>query len=295
MAEKRLKDLEALEVSLVPRAANKRKFLLTKEERFVDNIKAILEAIVDLELENGDQIDEIIKQADLSEQATNAVRGALRILQAYRDEVPPEVFASLSAAIGVTGSGGNPSHYNDKKEKAAGKKAVAKKAAGEKGDEKQMDLQVDKLPEDVKSTVEALWKENQAVIKKAEQLEVELKKEREEKRNKQFVEKAAAYPHLPASAEELSKVLKSVSEHDQEAFGIVEGLLSRANEALEKSKLLKVAGSDDDTDLPVWEKIGKMADNLVEKADAPMTKEQAVSEVLRQNPKLYDEYLNSDS
>lgn len=92
MRKSELKGLEVKEVSLVDRAANKRKFLMTKSERG-ENMHEVFKELLETEAIGEPKLAEVIKC--LSPEAQQAVTGALRLLQGFSDEIPMDVFASL--------------------------------------------------------------------------------------------------------------------------------------------------------------------------------------------------------
>lgn len=96
----RLSQLIVNEVSLVPKGANKKRFALIKSEKGDPDMEELLNAVSQAKLENEDKIDEICKQAKLSDNAIAAVKGALRLLMAVRQELPDVLFRQLSQIAG---------------------------------------------------------------------------------------------------------------------------------------------------------------------------------------------------
>lgn len=273
---KRLTDLDVFEVSLVPRGANRKKFLVLKEEVNGMDLEELYEIVTKTEAEGEEALEELTK-AGLSEKAINAVKGALRLLNAYKDELPKDILKTLA---GLAGYG-----YPEPQEKAQESKE-------ERPDIKKDDgtLNLEAIPEEVRPAIEALWKEHEEAIRKAQELEAVLKEERDRQLTKEFVAKASAFANLPIKPEELGPVLKRVSESSQEDYQLIEQVLKAADEALGQSRLFAELGSE----IPGSEPLGKveaMAKELVAKSG--ITYEQAVDRVLVENPELYTEYLRA--
>ncbi len=109
-----LSDLDAGEVSLVPKAANKRKFLLMKMEdpsmneematQFDEEImKAELSEALATPLEDEDAImKELLEKGTLSPQALQAVRGMVRLSRGLEGELPGNFMDMLRGMMGAT-------------------------------------------------------------------------------------------------------------------------------------------------------------------------------------------------
>lgn len=92
MRKSELQGLEVKEVSLVDKAANKRKFLLTKNEGDQE-MQEVFKELLETEAIGESKLKAIIKC--LSPEAGQAVTGALRLLQGFSDEIPMDVFTGL--------------------------------------------------------------------------------------------------------------------------------------------------------------------------------------------------------
>jgi len=282
----RLKDLDVVEVSLVPRGANRKKFLIFKEDD--PPMEEILKAVLETELEDEQKVEEVLKAAKLSDKAKGAVKGALKILSAYKDELPKDIMKTLA---GLAGYG-----YPEPAEKAKGKKDEEedkKKKYGYPAPTKKEDGSYDfsGIPEEVRPAVEALWKEQQEAVKKAEELEKVLKEERDKQLRKEFIQKAAdEFANLPTKPEEFGLVLKGLAEKAPEEYTKLEGVLKAANEAIEKGALYAEIGRGG---MPAGDsavaKVEAMAAGLVQK-DANLSRMDALAKVLAENPKLYEQY-----
>jgi hypothetical protein len=276
MAE--LTNLETFEVSLVPKAANKRKFLILKsDEGGTDqmNYDEILKSVLETDLENEPEVDKVMKQAKLSDKATAACKSVLKTLSAYKDEMPKNVMKMLADLSGYGYA--TPYEYGDKK-----KKSLAK-ADGT--------LDLDGVPEDIKPALESLWKEHEDTAKKAQELEAQIKKAENEKVTKEYIEKAATYKNLAIKADEFGPVLKAIALANPDEYAKVEAVLKAADVALSKGGLFAEIGSAGGGEpATAWGKIEKSAEAMATKDK--ITKAAAVSKIIEENPNLYDEYLN---
>lgn len=377
MAE--LKDFKVMEVSLVPKAANRRKFLLLKSDKNggekMADMGEVLEAI-GKDFENEEEIDELLKSEELTEEGKKAAKAALRILKEHGEELPQGIIGKLMQAAGMEddyyyeppennpgGRGdrdreiegrkeanpdkdnernnpegeeeetGNPAHLepgmrirlsDDRAGVIAqydGENGRALVAFAEEGESAWVDVELieevvargktekaggaDKemiaktdlegLPEEVKTSVEALWKEHKEAVKKAEELEETLKKERDERLKKEFIQKAEKeFKHLPVKADEFGLLLKSMAAKlDTDEYQRLTDLLGSVEETIREGEILKERGSDGS--LPtggVMERIEAQAKEMVQKSDGELTKEQAVSKILSMDKNLYEEYIN---
>ena len=267
----RLSDLEVLEVSLVPRGANGRKFLLLKEEVNGMDLEEIYEVIAMANAEGEEALDELVK-AGLSEKAINAVKGALRLLSAYKDELPKDILETLA---GIAGYG----YPAPEVEKSATESKVMK-------DDGSLDLAA--VPEDLRPAIESLWKDREESLRKVQELEAVIKAEHDRQLTKEFVAKAGEFRNLAIRPEDLGPVLKRISEASAEDYKLVESVLKAANEALEANRLLDEIGSG----VAMSGSAGQLdarAKELTQKSN--ISYEQAVDRILQENPELYTQYL----
>ncbi|MGB9886746.1 MAG: hypothetical protein ACPLRW_07110 [Moorellales bacterium] len=252
-------------------------------------MEEILKAVLETELDNEKKVDEVLKAAKLSEKAQNAVKGALRLLNAYKDELPKDCMRMMAELAGY----GYPEPAEKAKDKGEDEKKKKEKY-GYPAPTKKADGSLDfsNIPEEVRPMIEALWKEHEEAVKKAQELEQVLKAEREERLRKEYVQKAATeFANLPIKPEEFGLVLKGLAEKAPEEYAKLEGVLKAANEAIEKGALFAEIGrSGGLVGGSAMAKIEEVAKSLVQK-DASMTKEQAIAKALELHPELYTEYL----
>lgn len=275
---KRLRDLDVAEVSLVPKGANRKKFLLLKEEEVsnMPDMQEILRAVLETELDNEVAVEEVLKTASLSEQAASAIKGALRLLEAYKDELPKDIMQTLAGLVGY----GYPAP-TQKTEKEDDKMNPIIKADGS--------IDFEAVPEEVRPAIEMLWKENQEAVKKAAELEKILKEEHDRQATREYIAKASEFKGLPVKPEEFGPVLKSLAEAAPEAYAKLDGVLKAADEAAIQARFLEELGASGPSPSSAMGKIDAMADAIIEK-DSNMTHEQAVDKVLAKHPELYTEY-----
>ncbi len=197
-----------------------------------------------------------------------AIKAALKALNTAKAELPKNVMDILSKVSGIS-------------------KAVSNTLAGIK---KNADGSADfsAIPEDMRATVEALWKSNEDANARAEKIEKTLDKERNERLNNAYIEKARSFEHLSMDADKFGPILKSISDKlSTDDFSELERVLKAASEGMEK--LFKATGSDggddgDNGDDSAYSKLNKKAEEIA-KRDS-ITGEQAFVKALNEYPDL---------
>lgn len=279
-----LTDLEVLEVSLVAKPANKKRFLLFKSEEGRE-----VEELTKMEESEEEAFSEPVQAVELSEKAVRAVKGALKILNEYRDELPSDALSRLAA---LAGYGGAPAE--GKAAKPYGYRPYGygygygpgygyRKSVETEGEERpEFDLSA--VPEDIRAKLEVLIKQGEDATKRAHELE-------EEKRLAEFVTKAKdEYPHLSATPEEIGGLMKDVSNTlPEEAKSFLERLLKSAEAAVSQAMQPVGTSSVSDESQSSWERIEKAAEHL--RGEAGLTRAQAIAKVLETQPELYRDYL----
>ena len=326
-----LTELETAKVSLVKRGANlKPRFPITKSEGIVMN-KEVLKAILEVEAENEGKITEVFK--NLSDKGTEAVTGALRLINAYTDELPEDLLPKLAELSGFKAGkiekakGDNPFGGDDdekkefmawrKAKKAEEKKAArlaAKEAAASGG---AVAKALAELTPELSAQLAPIFKAHQEQsdaahaedIAKAEERTEDAKEERTEiaktlatergeRQTKEWIHKAETeLAHDQGeSSEGLGKMLRDLHDHDPKVAEAQFKSMKAASDAIKKSDMLVAAGVPGSPAVAgsAAEKIEKMAKQLVLKAEKPMTQEAAEAFVVEQNPDLYNEYLNEN-
>jgi hypothetical protein len=148
------------------------------------------------------------------------------------------------------------------------------------------DIDKSNLPEAVKKRLDDLEKNNK------EQTET-IAKMLDAKETEIYVAKAKSFPALAIDVAPFGEILKKVSRSlDEKEFDTLMNVLKGANEAVTKSALFAQEGSDAGG-VAMGDALKKMeaATTEIQKNNPTMTKEQAFSKVMTENPKLYAEYL----
>ena len=149
------------------------------------------------------------------------------------------------------------------------------------------------VPEAVRPAIEALWKENEAITKRAIEAEKVAKEERDKRVLKEYVEKAAAeLADLPgAKAEDLGAVLKGIEEKDPALYAKLYPVLKASSEAIAKGQLFAELGRGGGAPVAgsATEKVMQMVAGIVQK-DAKATSAEAMGKVMAEHPELYEQY-----
>lgn len=128
-----------------------------------------------------------------------------------------------------------------------------------------------------------------AATDKVDALAKQLQAAQEEKELREAVAKAATdFPHLPEKSEVLGPALRLLAKADAAAFGLIEGLLKKAD-ALVASKLEPIGKGDPLSEATgsTADKVAKMAQDRVSKSAGKIKFEVAYDQVLHENPSLY--------
>lgn len=104
---RKLIDIDTDEISLVDKAANRKKFAFKKENSMDPELIALFKSIG---MEDPTE-QEIAKAKELSAEATKAIKGALNILSKYKDDMPPDVLTAIKTLTKYASYG-----YPEKKE-----------------------------------------------------------------------------------------------------------------------------------------------------------------------------------
>lgn len=296
-----LRSLEVAEVSLVDKAANKRKFLVFKSEESVmakkgegevelvlDNLSADMIGVLKAATEEGDkEMEESINGLEISEKAKAAIRAAARTMSAARKEMededgemPDDVAEQVAKLLGV-------------QSKKVAKEEKDKVCKSELEETYGLVLKADgtpdfnKVPKDVRKMVEMLWKQNQDTIKKAADLEAVLKAEQDLRATNECIRKAETdYNGLSLKPSDFAPVLKEMQEKLSEStFAEVDRILkasAKAAAAIFKEQGTGGEGGDDQT---AYGKLETIAKQYVKDGKAP-TFEVAFTKAMDENPDL---------
>jgi hypothetical protein len=118
----------------------------------------------------------------------------------------------------------------------------------------------------------------------------ELRKERESRRDEEFVQKAAGWSHLTVDAKDLGPALRRLTDIDANLAGQVEKALSAANAQAESASIFDEIGRGSrPDDGSAYAKVESMAKAAVNSGEYS-TMEQAVASIVTKNPDLYAAY-----
>ncbi len=321
MPKKKLTALDKLdtrELSIVDAGANlKKRFPITKQENNMDKeFEEILKAVLETEADDEGALDEYIKKMSLSDKGVAALRSALRILAAYRDELPKGALDQLAAAAGMDkpmakAKEGDDTMADNIYPKADDEKAVKKfvddmpeeirKALGlvEEQDDKDDKDDKPELGPEVEAILKAKDEQIDALKGATEKLEKAQKDAEDRRVLAEYVAKAKAdLAHVPGkSADEMGAELKALHDVDPKMAESHFATLKATSETIAKSELLATSGAVSTGDAKpgsAWEEIQKKADGFVEKSAGDMSREKAVARVLDLYPELYTRYLDEN-
>jgi hypothetical protein len=256
-----------------------------KDAKKMSNLDEKILAVLETPAENEAALDAVLKE-EMSEDAVRAVRAALRLLDAFKDEIPSDTLAGLADAAGMD------LHEEEMREEVnQGYQEMTKQ------EDSEALLKSDDLPAELRPTIEALWKSNQEAAERVAQLEQVLKSERDEKLLASETDRVGkSFGHVPGlESDKLAGMLIALRKAAPESADVVEELLT----ATERAMVAKSDGAFEEagTTVPAeasgrtaWTKIESMAGELVTKGDAT-TRAQAIDSVLQDNPELYAAYL----
>lgn len=281
-------DIEVDEVSLVDKAANKRKFLLKKAE--TPNVEElsmneeILKAANEVELDNESDVTEAVKKAELSEKGTEAAKFVLQILKAANEDLPKEFYAEL-----VTLAGGELPVKEVEVEKIV---EVEKKSDEDKLADLEKKAKSIELSDEDRETLVKSLAEAKVAKELAETIQKDLQKEKDLRKEAEFVQTAEKeFSNLPTEATKLGVILKKASEAlGDEDYQEIHRLLKAADEAVASRKDFENVGNSMTTGSGAYEKMVTAAKELISKSDKDMTLSEAITKVAVQNPSLYEEY-----
>lgn len=173
----------------------------------------------------------------------------------------------------------------------SGKEDLVEKAAIIKADGS---LDLSAVPEAVRPAVELIYKGQQDAVKKAADLESQLKVERDERVSKELSAKADSFKHLGLPREDVMKSLQEAHTLGKESYERVCKMFETTNKQAETSNLFKELGSSQGSEKGSgsWEAIEKAAQAHVEKSGEKISKADAVTKFLEtaEGSKMYGEY-----
>ena len=329
MAITALTDVETLEVSLVPQGANMKKRFPVLKSAEKKEMSDILHAVIDAPSSEDTKFDQVVKSSKLGEnaEAGEALKGAMKILNAYSDSISPEdAIGVMAEGFGIQkGEYKKADEEEDEEEEKAEKEEEeeeeeaevkvemaeeeeekaededeeeeAEKAEDEEEeeDEEKIEKSLKSLPKNVRKQMTSLFKSQRQAIAKAAKLEKALKVERDERLRKEFVEKAQKeFPYIPGkSPEEVGLMLKTLHAVAPTVAKDVETIFKSVSATIEKTGLLKELGSGmsgGGDSSSAYGKLDGMAPGAISKSGGSYAK--AFETAMNQNPELYSQYLD---
>lgn len=164
------------------------------------------------------------------------------------------------------------------------------KAAVEVEVEADEEEEMDEEEEIMKSLPQPVREMLEKAANEATYAKEELRKEREARRDEEFVQKAAAWSHLTVDAKDLGPALRRLTDIDANLASQVEKALSAANAQSESASIFDEIGRGSrPDDGSAYAKVESMAKAAVNSGDFK-TMEQAVASIVTKNPDLYAAY-----
>ena len=265
-----LRDVEVQFISFVPRGANKKQFLVVKEDVKEDIVRTILET------PDGD-LAKALQGAGLEGEGAEALVGAAKVLKAYKDALPEDAIALLAKCTGLA----LPAMKKDMPKQSKEGEGADKQAAGDLSKEA-----LEKLDPGVRSLLEKALEERDQAAAKADQALSLAKELKDEKVLKEYVEKAEDLPHLPIEPLKFGPVMKALGEAHPEEFAEVYRVLKAVDAIVEKSALFSEigkAGQGNSAEAQIYAKARAMVAK-----DGDLTFEEAVEKVMDLEPELYE-------
>ena len=295
MPKKPLTELEmdeAGEISVVDWGANnKKRFPVWKsKDHKMDEIETIIQAVIEQEVDAEKGLAELVTKAKLSEKGAAAVKTVVRMLEGFKDELPPNILGMLAGLTKMEAPA-----PAKKKEEEDGKLPEVKKE-----ENKPIAKALADLPEPVRKALEEKDAARDLEIKTLTDNNAKITKALEDEKDARelagWVEKAKTeLSHYPGeSFEESAASLHAIHKINPKLAETQFASMKKASDALKGSEIFKNKGSKGDVaGGSAWDKIEKMAAGIVEKsADTSVTKAQAITRVLatEEGQALYAEY-----
>lgn len=272
-----LRDVEVQFISFVPRGANKKQFLVVKEDVKEDIVRTILET------PDGD-LAKALQGAGLVGEGAEALVGAAKVLKAYKDALPENAIALLAKCAGLALPESMKKDMPNGDGKAGEGTGKEKKEGLVGGDLSKEALE--KLDPGVRSLLEKALEERDQAAAKADQALSLAKELKDEKVLKEYVEKAEDLPHLPIEPLKFGPVMKALGEAHPAEFAEVYRLLKAVDAIVEKSALFSEigkAGQGNSAEAQIYAKARAMVAK-----DGDLTFEEAVEKVMDLEPELYE-------
>lgn len=287
-----LKAVKTEEVSLVESGANRKVFQIMKNAPTMDEILVqVLKAEGDSEAM--EKLSDEMSKMELPEDAKTAVMAAMKLLEAYSDEMSvADALRSLRAASGekMEVEVESAEHY-DKEEEEADK--AEEEETEKEDDEEKLEKALREIPEGARAAFESIYKAKKELVEKAAQLERELGVEIAKRERTEYVKKAEqTLGNIPGhTLDEVVDLVLETKARDEALGARVEKALEASSAALQGGAVLVEAGTAAPmTSGGAWARIEKSADELM-RTEPGLTKSQAITKTIQINPDLYGAYI----
>lgn len=281
-----LKELETFEVSLVPKGANKKKFMVRKSEgglKMAD--KELVEEILNTDVPDEEAITKAF-EAEKVDKATDkqmsVISGAVRLLNSIKEGFPN--LGSIINRLAKLGDAKPADKGGHMDEDEKDKRRLDEKKKGIKKED------ISSLSPEMQATFKSVMKSNQDLLERVNKTEESNQELRDEIELKKFVTKAEDLKELGIDPEKFGPVLKAISEKAPEVSDEINELLEKTNNTIKKSAFREI-GTSSSNGGSAWAKIEKMAQDMASK-DNTVTKEQAAARILKtdEGKKIMQDY-----
>jgi hypothetical protein len=291
----KLTSVQTQEVSLVRRGANNKRFALTKSKEIDMSFHELLKSVLETEAEGEGQLIESLKAAEADEDAIQCAVANYRLQNGFRDKLSKEAFAEVVKAAGYEMDKAKTSPDKDKdKAKDKGKEPFpgAKPPFKAKSEKSDMSPEMERVFKEQQEELATLRKDHDDLLAKTE-------KENKERIRKEYIAKCANdYSFVPGmSAEEMGEMLQKAYETSDDFGKKLEKQWEQTNEAVSKSQLLVNQGivpQNDGQCATAWTKMNELAKQKIQKAEGGLSEAQALDQVMKEHPELYQEYLSEN-
>lgn len=235
------------------------------------------------------KFSEVLAKAGLSEDATTAVKTALKALESVKGELPEDIIKTLADMAGYKYPEEPKEPDAAMESKAKGDPALSEDEACKAVMKADGSLDSEKIPVAMRPFVELLWKQNRANTAALATSEAVLKQERDERKMKEFIAKAADLKHLSVDPARFGPVLKSASEAMPTAmYEELDRVLKAADKGMSASfKELGSAGGDLEGDrATATDQLTRKAEEIRKRDGGKITIEQAFLKALDEHPDL---------
>jgi len=299
----RLFNLEALETSFVPEGVNGRKLLVTKslEEGQMDEIlKELLESGIDNEALLDEKIEKSLPEEIRNDKVEVAkqkstMKAAVKLITNLKKRLPEGDRDKLLKQLGdMTGLDDVKKEADPKVPAPEPKAPVAKEVTEEPKEPVKKENEMDPILKERLDKLDLVLKSNEDLATENKTLKEEVKKERDIRIEKEFLDKADKEYGRLGNTQEVAKILKSASEDmDDKSFKSLETILKSAAAQAEVAALFQENGSSVGLSNDLDTKVAVKKEAIM-KEHPKMSPEAAEAKVFEDNPDLYQEYNDNN-